>query len=88
MNDYPDGPSLSERSGYAQLGTAFGGDAAAARPRNTNPDCNRELRALHAELTLALDEADEELDKQEAEIDNPPKYDPQNSADALADGWN
>ena len=44
MNDYPDGPSLSERSGYAQLGTAFGGDAAAARPRNTNPDCNRELR--------------------------------------------
>ena len=47
-----------------------------------------ELRALHAELTLALDEADEELDRQEAEIDNPPKYDPQDSAEALSDGWN
>ena len=44
MNDYPDGPSLSERSGYAQLGTTFGGDADAVRPRNMNPDCNRELR--------------------------------------------
>ena len=32
--------------------------------------------------------ADEELDRQEAEIDNPPKYDPQDSAEAMADGWN
>jgi hypothetical protein len=44
MSDYPDGPSLAERSGYAQLGTTFSGDPYAPRPKNTNPDCNRELR--------------------------------------------
>ena len=41
--DYPEGPSLAERSGYCQLGTTFGGDPDAVREPNRNPNVNREL---------------------------------------------
>jgi hypothetical protein len=40
MNDYPEGPSLSERSGYWQLGT--GPESA---PLSRDPRQNAELRA-------------------------------------------
>ena len=41
--DYPEGPSLAERSGCAWPGTKFGGDPDAAREPNRNPNVNREL---------------------------------------------
>lgn len=40
-----EGPTLAERSGYAQLGSTFGGDPDAVRPRNANALVNAELRA-------------------------------------------
>ena len=41
--DYPEGPSLAERSGCAWPGTKFGGDPYAAREKNRNPNVTREL---------------------------------------------